>query len=53
MPLALSSLRVEWNEAVLITLAYRGITFWIPLGVAAFALRLLEREQVTIPKTEI
>ncbi len=53
MPLALSSLRVEWSQAVLITLAYRGITFWIPLGVGAFALRLLEREQVTIPKTEI
>ncbi len=52
MPLALSSLRVEWSQAVLITLAYRGITFWIPLGVGAFALRLLEREQVIIPKTE-
>jgi len=53
MPLALSSLRVEWSQAVLITLAYRGITFWIPLGVGAFALRLLEREKVTIPKVEI
>jgi uncharacterized protein (TIRG00374 family) len=47
MPLALSSLRVPWSQAVIITLAYRGITFWVPLGVGAFALRLLEREKVT------
>jgi len=45
MPLALSSLRVPWSEAVVITLAYRGITFWVPLGVGAFAFRLLEREK--------
>jgi uncharacterized protein (TIRG00374 family) len=48
MPLALSSLRVEWSQAVIITLAYRGITFWIPLGVGALALRILEREDVTV-----
>jgi uncharacterized protein (TIRG00374 family) len=52
MPLALSSLGVEWSQAVIITLAYRGITFWVPLGVGAFALRLLEREQVIVPKSE-
>lgn len=44
MPLALSSLRVPWSQAVVITLAYRGITFWIPLGFGAVAFRLLERE---------
>jgi uncharacterized protein (TIRG00374 family) len=43
MPLALSSLRVPWSEAVVITLAYRGITFWIPLGLGAIAFRMLER----------
>lgn len=43
MPLALSSLRVPWSEAVIITLAYRGITFWFPLGVGAIALRHLNR----------
>ena len=43
MPLALSSLRVPWSEAVIITLAYRGITFWLPLGVGAIALRILQR----------
>jgi uncharacterized protein (TIRG00374 family) len=44
MPLALSSLRVPWSQAVIITLAYRGITFWLPLGFGALALRMLERE---------
>jgi uncharacterized protein (TIRG00374 family) len=48
MPLALSSLGVQWSQAVIITLAYRGITFWIPLGVGALALRILEREQVVV-----
>ena len=45
MPLALSSLRVPWSEAVVITLAYRGITFWMPLAVGAFAFRVLQREK--------
>jgi uncharacterized protein (TIRG00374 family) len=45
MPLALSSLRVPWSEAVLITLAYRGITFWLPLALGAVAFRVLEREK--------
>ena len=45
MPLALSSLRVPWSEAVVITLAYRGITFWIPLAVGAIAFRVVEREK--------
>lgn len=52
MPLALSSLRVPWGQAVLITLAYRGITFWIPLGLGAIAFRLLERE-ANRPKLEL
>lgn len=43
MPLALSSLLVPWSQAVVITLAYRGITFWFPLGVGALALRILNR----------
>jgi glycosyltransferase 2 family protein len=45
MPLALSSLRVPWSQAVIVTLAYRGITFWIPLGLGAIAFRMLEREK--------
>ena len=43
MPLALTSLRVPWSQAVIITLAYRGITFWFPLGVGAIAFRILNR----------
>jgi uncharacterized protein (TIRG00374 family) len=45
MPLALSSLRIPWSEAVIITLAYRGITFWFPLGVGAIAFRTLNRKK--------
>ena len=45
MPLALSSLRVPWSQAVIITLAYRGITFWFPLGVGAIAFRILNQEK--------
>jgi len=45
MPLALSSLRVPWSQAVIITLAYRGITFWLPLGVGAVAFRMLNRRK--------
>lgn len=41
MPLALASLRVPWSQAVIITLAYRGVTFWLPLGVGAIAFRIL------------
>jgi uncharacterized protein (TIRG00374 family) len=43
MPLALASLRVPWSQAVIITLAYRGVTFWIPLGVGTVAFRMLNR----------
>jgi hypothetical protein len=44
MPLALVSLRVPWSQAVIVTLAYRGITFWLPLSVGALALRILDRK---------
>jgi len=44
LPLALSSLRVPWSQAVIVTLAYRGLTFWVPLGVGAVAFRILNRE---------
>ena len=45
MPLALSSLHVPWSQAVIITLAYRGITFWVPLGFGAAAFRILNVEK--------
>jgi glycosyltransferase 2 family protein len=46
MPLALTSLLVPWSEAVVITLAYRAITFWIPLGLGGVAFRALHMEDV-------
>jgi uncharacterized protein (TIRG00374 family) len=41
MALALDSLNVEWSQAVVITLVYRAITFWVPLGVGALVFRSL------------
>lgn len=43
MPIALVSLNVNWSQAVLITLAYRAVTFWIPFGVGAWAFRFLHK----------
>ena len=41
MPLALTSLRVDWSQAVVITLTYRTVTFWVPFGIGAWAFRSL------------
>lgn len=41
LPLALRSLRVVWSQAVVITIVYRAMTFWVPLGVGAWAFRTL------------
>lgn len=41
MPIALSSLNVNWSQAVVITLIYRAVTFWVPLAVGAWAFRTL------------
>ena len=41
LPLALRSLRVIWSQAVVITIVYRAMTFWVPLGVGAWAFRAL------------
>jgi uncharacterized protein (TIRG00374 family) len=44
LPIALKSLRVQWEAAVLITLTYRFVTFWFPLGVGVLAFRVLHRQ---------
>lgn len=44
LPLALRSLRVIWSQAVVITIAYRAVTFWVPLGIGAIAFRSLHLE---------
>jgi len=45
MPFVLVSLRVNYSQAVVITLAYRAITFWIPFAVGAWAFRSLHMEE--------
>lgn len=44
MPIALSSLNVNWSQAVVITLTYRAVTFWVPLAVGAWAFRSLHTD---------
>ena len=44
MPLALSSLGVDWSQAVVITLTYRTVTFWVPFGIGAWAFRSLHTD---------
>ncbi len=44
MALGLSSLRVDWSQAVLLTLVYRGITFWLPMLFGAWVFRHLHWE---------
>jgi uncharacterized protein (TIRG00374 family) len=51
MALALRTLRVEFSQAVIITLAYRGITFWLPLAVGALAFRALHASGAKVPDT--
>ena len=44
LPLALTSLSVAWEDSVIITLMYRGITFWIPLILGGISFRILQNE---------
>jgi uncharacterized protein (TIRG00374 family) len=45
MPIALASLGVDWSQAVVITLAYRTVTFWYPLAIGAWAFRSLHADK--------
>ena len=51
LPLALKSLRVAWSQAVLITIVYRAMTFWVPLGAGALAFRNLHLDKITKKET--
>lgn len=53
MALALGTLRVEFSQAVIITLAYRGITFWLPLAVGAVAFRALHAAPASAPEVHV
>lgn len=46
MTLVLSSMYIPLSAAAVITLAYRGITFWIPLTFGGVALRILHHWQL-------
>jgi len=43
LTLALTSMYISIEDAALITLSYRGITFWIPLLFGMISLRFLEK----------
>ena len=43
LTLTLSSMFVPLGAAAVITIAYRGYTFWIPFGIGGLTFRLLER----------
>jgi hypothetical protein len=45
LPVALRSLRVVWSQAVVITIVYRAMTFWVPLGFGALAFRNLHLDK--------
>ena len=44
MALAFHSRRIGWGSAILITLAYRGVTFWLPLLVGIWAFRMINAQ---------
>jgi glycosyltransferase 2 family protein len=44
LPFTLASQGVEWEDAVIITLAYRGVTFWLPLFLGGISFQALQRE---------
>jgi glycosyltransferase 2 family protein len=49
LPVALNTLRVKWEAAVLITLVYRAVTFWFALVVGAVTFRLLQKQPAAQP----
>lgn len=53
MTVTLRSLNVPLGSAAVITLAYRGFTFWLPLLIGMLALRLLGKDgDEALPKPE-
>jgi uncharacterized protein (TIRG00374 family) len=43
LPGALASLGLPWEQAIVVTLTYRGITFWLPLVLGGAAFRVLQK----------
>ncbi|PWH12407.1 MAG: hypothetical protein DDG60_13335 [Anaerolineae bacterium] len=44
LPLALRSLNVPWEQSVVVTLTYRGLTFWLPLLAGGVSFRVLQQK---------
>lgn len=53
MALALRTLGVDFSQAVVVTLAYRGITLWLPLAVGTVALRALRLQPAKPAETRV
>ncbi len=53
MAIALRTLRVDFSQAVIVTLAYRGVSFWLPLAVGAIAFRALQATGTKAPEVHI
>ena len=45
MPLVLASLNVPLNQGLIVTLAYRAVSFWIPLSLGGIAFRFTQRKK--------
>jgi uncharacterized protein (TIRG00374 family) len=43
LTLALTSMYISLDDAAIITLSYRGITFWLPMLFGMLSLRVLEK----------
>jgi len=44
MALAFHSRKIGWGSAILVTLAYRSVTFWLPLLVGVLAFRMINAQ---------
>jgi glycosyltransferase 2 family protein len=49
LAVALNTLRVKIDAAVLITMAYRAITFWFPLAIGGVTFRLIQGKSSSPP----
>lgn len=52
LAVALHTLGVDFSQAVIVTLAYRGVTLWLPLIAGVLALRSLHLEGVKAPQIQ-
>lgn len=53
LPLALTSLSVAWEDSVIITLMYRGITFWLPLFLGSISFHTLQQDRLRASDSSI